>query len=62
MDLRPPAAFLVLLGLLLLPAPLYPFVAGEGLLRFYAAVPLAAVGAALTVLGGALYGYEGRRN
>lgn len=61
MVLRPLAGGLTVLGLLLLPAPLYPLAAGDGLFRFYAAIPLAAVGAVFTVLGGALYGYANRR-
>jgi len=61
MALRALAVGLVVIGLVLLPAPLYPLAAGDGLVRFYAAIPLAAVGAALTVLGGALYGYTDRR-
>lgn len=54
------AVALGVIGLLLLPAPLYPLAAGDGLFRFYAALPLAAVGAVFTVLGGALYGYANR--
>lgn len=60
MAFRALAVGLAVIGLVLLPAPLYPLAAGDGLFRFYAAVPLAAVGAVLTVLGGALYGYVDR--
>lgn len=62
MDLRMPAAVVAVFGLLLLPAPLYPLAVGDGLFRFYAAIPLAAVGAVLTLLGGTLYRYERARN
>ncbi len=61
MALRALAVGLAVFGLVLLPAPLYPLATGDGLVRFYAAIPLAAVGAVLTVLGGALYGYVDRR-